>query len=47
MYYEERVIDGILHSRTSPEGKFEPVSQETLTTLLLNARSQVRALESV
>jgi hypothetical protein len=26
MYYEEKWIDGILHSRGTPNGKWEPVS---------------------
>lgn len=31
MFYEERVIDGILHCRTSPDREFEPMSQFALT----------------
>lgn len=31
MYYEERVIDGILHCRGTPDGKWEPMSPYALT----------------
>jgi len=45
MYYEERVIDGILQSRGTPDGEFQPVSQRQLTMLLLAARGRVKELE--
>lgn len=31
MYYEERIIDGIVHCRSTPDGKWEPLSQHALT----------------
>ena len=46
MYYEERVIDGILHSRGTPDSAFEPVSQRMLTQLLLAARGRISQLET-
>ena len=45
MYYEERIIDGILHSRSTPDGAFEPISQRMLTMLLTAARGRVKNLE--
>lgn len=38
MYYEEKVIDGILHRRGTPDGDFEPFSLQQLTSILLNER---------
>lgn len=40
MYYEERVIDGILHSRSSPDAAFEPLGQRQLTALILREREE-------
>jgi hypothetical protein len=31
MYYEEKRIDGVIHSRTTPNGEFVPLSYEALT----------------
>ena len=31
MYYEERVINGVLHYRTSPDDDFQPYTLEELT----------------
>lgn len=45
MFYEERIIDGILHSRTKPDAAFEPVSQRQLTMLLTAARGRIKELE--
>jgi len=38
MKYEQCVIDGVLHHRTSEEGKWQPLTAEQLTTLLLDSR---------
>ena len=38
MYYEERVIDGVLHWRGTPSGKWEAMSAERLTAALIEAR---------
>lgn len=43
MYYEERVIDGILHSRGSPDAAFEPMGQRQLTALILREREEHKA----
>ena len=45
MYYEERVIDGILQYRTASDGAFEPCSQRALTMMLLTARGRIEELE--
>lgn len=41
MYYEEKVIDGILHLRGMPNGEWEPMSPEQLTALVLTLRQQL------
>lgn len=38
MYYQERVINGILHFRLTPDGEFREVSKEELTRRLERAR---------
>jgi hypothetical protein len=40
MYHEERVIDGILNWRGTPDGEFKPYGQRELTRILLNERSR-------
>ena len=47
MYYEEKIIDGVLHSRGTPDGKWEPVSVAVLTSMLLAARGRIDELERV
>ena len=37
MYYEEKVIDGVLHYKTTPSGKWKPLSLEALTKRVINA----------
>lgn len=38
MYYEEAVIDGVLHYRTTPDGKWTPKTAAQLTELLIESR---------
>lgn len=38
MYYEEMVIDGVLHWRGSPDEKWTPKTAAQLTEMLLEAR---------
>ncbi len=35
MYYEEKIIDGILHFKVSPRGKWRAYCQEELTRMLV------------
>ena len=44
MYYEEQVINGILHWRSSPDGEWKPCRPEEITTRLLEAKSKSDAL---
>lgn len=37
MYYTEKVINGILHYKTTPTGKWKPVSIEELTRRVVSA----------
>lgn len=45
MYYEEQVIGGVLHFRTSPHGDWCPMSQEQLTERLVKMNAQLAAIE--
>ena len=36
--YEEQVINGMLHCRSTPKGQWQPLSAERLTAMLLEAR---------
>lgn len=40
MYYEEKLIDGVLHWRGTPDGEWQPMSKERLTALVLELRQQ-------
>jgi len=40
MFYEEAIIDNVLHTRSHPDAQFEPVSPEALTGMLLEARRE-------
>ena len=41
MYYGEKLIDGVLHWRGTPDGKWKQMSQERLTTLVLELRQRL------
>lgn len=41
MYYAEKVINGVLHWRSTPNGLWQPRTLEQLTTELLRARQQL------
>jgi hypothetical protein len=45
MYYEEAVIDGVLHWRGMPAGPWLPVTPENLTSKYLELRERVRVSE--
>lgn len=47
MYYEEKVIDGLLHYRMTPTGKFTPMTARNLTNALLAAREEIKKQESL
>ena len=40
MYYEEKVINGMLHYRSNPDGPWIQMSPERLTTMLNEARAE-------
>jgi hypothetical protein len=40
MYYEERIINEVLHFRSTPKGPWEAVSPERLTEMLIEARKE-------
>lgn len=41
MYYEEKVINGVLHYRGSPNEDFIPMSAERLTELVFELRNRL------
>ena len=41
MYYEEKLIDGVLHWRGTPDGEWQTMSQEMLTNTVLQLREQL------
>ena len=41
MYYEEKVINNILHFRGTPNGDWQPCTLEILTDLLLKTRQEL------
>lgn len=42
MYYEEKIIDGVLCFRTTPKGEFKPMSSNKLTDRLIQANNNLR-----
>jgi hypothetical protein len=44
MYYDTRIINGILHYRLSPLEKWTPFSQEELTALYLMLKRELNEL---
>lgn len=46
MYHEERVIDGKLQWRSTPNGEFQEYSQRDLTIRLLSAESALKLLQT-
>lgn len=45
MYYEEKVIDGVMHWRSNPRAQFEPMTLEMLTKKLLIQREENKMLK--
>lgn len=43
MYYDEQVIDGVLHYRTTPNGEWKPFSLPGLTAKYLDAKARATA----
>lgn len=41
MYYEEKLIDGVLHWRCTPDGEWRPMSPEKLTELVIGLRKSL------
>lgn len=42
MYYDETVINGVLHIRTTPEGEWRPMTLRSLTSRLVKAEGELR-----
>ena len=47
MYYEEAVIDGVLHYRTTPDGKWIAKTAAQLTEALMEARRKPAQVQPV
>lgn len=46
MYYVEEIVNGELCFKTSPNGKWQPLTNEQLTNRLLEARNQIETLQN-
>lgn len=40
MHYEETVINGVMHYRTTPAGEWQPMDAARLTAMVLELRRQ-------
>jgi len=47
MYYEEKMIDGVLHWRGTPDGEWTPVSSQELSKRLALAHADREAMRKV
>jgi hypothetical protein len=47
VFYEETVLNGILHWRGTPTGEWLPMNAETLTSMLLESREHFKNLNKV
>ena len=47
MFYETKVIEGVLHERYSSDAKFQPMSARAITALLTSANEEVSRLRNV
>jgi hypothetical protein len=47
MFYEESVIDGVLHFKTTPEGEWRPITAATLTAMFISCRDACKAMATV
>jgi hypothetical protein len=45
MYYEEKIIDGVLHYRTLPDADFKSFTLTELTSELKKAQAEIARLE--
>lgn len=45
MYYEEKVIDGIMHYRGSPHAQFEKMSEKQMTLKILEYKMDIKILQ--
>lgn len=45
MYYEEKVIDGVLNYRKSPTGEWIPMTPQQLTTKIMYVKSELKVIE--
>ena len=41
MYYAEKIIDGELHFKTTPNGEWQPFSTKTLTVMIVSMRKEL------
>ena len=41
MFYEEKIIDGVMWYRTSPKGRFKPVSKARLNEIIIELNDKI------
>ena len=44
MYFEEKIIDGVLCFRTTPKAQFQPYTAEMLTKKIVKLTSELKEL---
>lgn len=44
MYYEEKIIDNVLHCRLTKTDEFKPISSDVLTLKILELRKRIDEL---
>lgn len=42
MYYAEKIINGILHCKTTPKGEWRELSKESLTDRIVRMEQQLK-----
>ena len=42
MYYEEKMIDGVMHYRTDPKGEFKPYTLESISSRYDGLKTDIR-----
>lgn len=46
MYYVEKIIDGVLCCKSTPNGEWEPVSIKTATKKIIALEERIKELET-
>lgn len=47
MYYEEKIINGILHFRLMPEGRWKEMDKQSLTKMIVGYIAMMKDIKEV